>query len=75
MCQNHNQLVLSLCLKWHLLFLGGIDTSRITMMWVVIFMARNLECQRKLQQEIQQVLGEIFDTFVTGICSALQLFV
>ncbi len=45
------------------------------MMWVVIFMARNLECQRKLQQEIQQVLGEIFDTFVTGICSALQLFV
>ncbi len=38
---------------------AGSDTSSIALMWVVIYMARNPECQRKMQQEIQHVLGEI----------------
>ncbi len=30
-----------------------------TLLWIVIYMARNPECQKKLQQEIEDLLGKI----------------
>ena len=37
---------------------AGTDTSRYTLMWVLIYMARNPECQKKLQNEINEVAGQ-----------------
>ncbi len=44
-------------------YLAGTDTSKITLTWIVIYMARNPECQRKMQQEIQSLLGKIHHWF------------
>ena len=37
------------------------------MMWIVIYMARNPECQRKMQQEIQDILGKILESLKEAI--------
>ena len=37
---------------------AGTDTSRYTLMWVLIYMARNPECQKMLQDEINEIVGQ-----------------
>ena len=37
---------------------AGTDTSRMTMMWLVLYMVRNPDIQAKMQEEIDSVVGK-----------------
>ena len=37
---------------------GGTDTSRYTLMWVLLYMAKYPECQKILQEEVNKVAGQ-----------------
>ncbi|XP_033749031.1 cytochrome P450 1A1-like [Pecten maximus] len=39
------------------IFLGGLDTSRFTIQWVILYMADNQHVQRKVQEELDRVVG------------------
>ncbi len=46
-------------LKYSLfLYLGGTDTTRYTMMWILQYMAMYPDVQAKMQQEIDNVMGK-----------------
>ena len=38
-------------------FSAATDTSRITLLWLFIYVTRNPECQNKIQEEIDNVIG------------------
>lgn len=40
------------------LFLAGTDTTATTVYWALVFLSAYPECQKKLQDEIEQVLGD-----------------